>query len=160
MKHYEVSNVADYVAYRFKYFERSMDDNVLKLTFKTPLTLKYHGEFLNDFNMDAIIAAIKRRVYMLNCFEGADIEMNELYEGHIPIIVEEMHRRTSVPRYSNRKHEKMRLWGIKGECVVQNITEECLKLLIAGELLHIGKNTSFGYGRYHIHKVETTQQGS
>ena len=42
----------------------------------------------------------------------------------------------------------MYLKGIKGKIEVEEIGEEILPLYLAGELIHIGKNTSFGFGRY------------
>ena len=38
----------------------------------------------------------------------------------------------------------------QGECVLGNISYESLGYLIAGQLVHIGKNTSMGFGRYVI----------
>lgn len=37
-----------------------------------------------------------------------------------------------------------------GEMLLSGIPEKLLPILLAGEILHIGKNTSFGFGRYHI----------
>ena len=51
---------------------------------------------------------------------------------------------------NHRKQEKMLLRGIKGFIETEPIKEELLQLLLAGELLHIGKNTSFGFGQYKI----------
>ena len=37
--------------------------------------------------------------------------------------------------------------GVKA---LSNVDFETLSLLLAGELIHIGKNTSFGFGRYTV----------
>ena len=42
----------------------------------------------------------------------------------------------------------MFLKGIVGEIDLADISDEMLELLLAGELIHIGKNTSFGFGRF------------
>ena len=55
-----------------------------------------------------------------------------------------------VPRYSNSQNSKMVLRGIEGELTIGGTSEEVLEILLAGELVHIGKNTSFGFGRYRM----------
>ena len=44
----------------------------------------------------------------------------------------------------------MKLWGLEGEAVFEGVGEELFTLLLAGEITHIGKNTSFGFGRYRL----------
>jgi hypothetical protein len=44
----------------------------------------------------------------------------------------------------------MRLGGIVGEITYTGNLEPFIPLLRAGEILHAGKNTSFGLGRYTI----------
>ena len=41
-------------------------------------TIKYHGSFIQEFNMEAIVNAIKRRIYILDLFENIDGDPNEL----------------------------------------------------------------------------------
>lgn len=44
----------------------------------------------------------------------------------------------------------MKLRGIKGKVKFDELSDELLLLFAAGEKLHIGKNTSFGFGKYII----------
>lgn len=48
----------------------------------------------------------------------------------------------------------MELKGIRGVVVMEDITEERLEELLAGELFHIGRNNSFDFGRYLIERGE------
>ena len=73
----------------------------------------------------------------------------EEFENY-PVIVEQAMIPVSIPRFSEAKQQKMILKGIKGKAVLTNLTEEQLELLLAGELVHVGKNTSFGFGRYTV----------
>jgi len=59
-------------------------------------------------------------------------------------------RSVSVQRYSSTQDRKMILSGIKGIVQLDLIPDHIMPLLIAGELIHIGKNTSFGFGRYRV----------
>lgn len=147
MEQYQVETVADYVNDRFKKLKEQGQQN--KIIFSTPLTLKYQNEFIQQFSMKQIFTAINRRIYMLNCFEGLK---NELHKQQIEDrkIVFQKSKMQEVGRYSFRKEEKMILRGITGVVETEPLSDDEVKLLLAGELLHIGKNTSFGFGKYKI----------
>ena len=146
MARLNLMSIGDYVAYRKKDFV-----NAEKLVFHTPLALKEQGEFLKEFDISAIIRAIERRLYMLNCYEGIETERKD-YSGHFPVQTSQRSKNFSVQRYSNRHEQKIRLDGICGDLNIENVEEEIQELLLAGELIHIGKNTSFGFGRYSVRK--------
>ncbi len=59
-------------------------------------------------------------------------------------------RLITVCRYSSTLDQKMLLRGLKGEMKLSGVPEELRIVFLAGEVLHIGKNTSFGFGRYCI----------
>lgn len=130
--------------------ERFREASGLMITMKSPLTVKYHRQFLEEFNTDAFFRAVKRRIYMLDCFEGIDaLVYYRKRNAHIPILSQECYM-SGIPRYSNRKNEKMVLRGLMGRMQIEAPGREMLMLLLAGEMLHIGKNTSFGFGEYEL----------
>lgn len=149
MEYYRVENLTDYVNYRLK---KLADIEPKEIIFQTPLTQKYENEFLKEFNMEVIVRSIKRRLFIFDCFENNCIEEAESFymaeESEIPVIVSQEVRPFSVRRYSSRQNAGMNLNGIKGRIVLDKIPEKLLPLLVAGEVMHIGKNTSFGFGRY------------
>lgn len=148
MKHYKVETIRTYVDYRMR--QIAEQGKPQRMVFITPLTQKYQGEFLQEFQMEAITKSVQRRLYMLNCFEGKDIEALYREELEVPVIVSQKANEIKVSRYSSRQDAKMRLKGIKGEIELDEIPDELLELYFAGELIHIGKNTSFGFGRYRL----------
>lgn len=147
MERYQVKQIRTYVEHRLKTLKGTVP---AKMIFETPLTMKYNGDFLREFHMDAIIRSVKRRIYMLDCFEGIDGE--EAFDHHylLPVIRHQEVRRRAVRRFSTRKQSAMYLNGIQGEIKLGQIEPETLGLLLAGELIHIGKNTSFGFGKYRM----------
>ena len=120
------------------------------LAFRTPFTVKYQGEFIRDLQMEPIIASIRRRLYMLDCFEGIEAEIFWDETPETAITVRQQSRLEGVNRYSNRRDSAMTLRGIKGKVWFEGADLDTMKLLFAGELLHVGKNSSFGFGEYQV----------
>ena len=151
MKNYNIQTLDAYVKYRMNEMNSLNCQN--RLVFHTHATLKYQGKFLETYDMEAIWNAILRRIYMLECFEGLTFtvyDVEELKGIMLPDIVEQKIRTISVQRYSSTQDRKMLLTGIKGIVQVDLIPDQILPYFIAGELIHIGKNTSFGFGRYRV----------
>lgn len=147
MERYVVKTLWDYVRYRQGGFDgRAFPD---RIRFRTPVTLKHQGKIQRTLSPEAVIPALCRRIYMLDCFEGLNCEMLK-WEGSSPKVLSEFSEPVSVCRYSSTQDQKMPLRGIRGEMRLERIPEELIPLLLAGELTHIGKNTSFGFGRYRL----------
>ncbi len=141
-----IRTVAEYVEERKEVLFRQVCEN--RIEFQTPTTLKYMGNFLKEFNSEAIIRSAVRRIYSFDCFEGNETPMPEFDEEELPEIIRQESRFVAVPRYSSTANGKMELKGICGKVILDYLSEEMLMILLAGEKLHIGKNTSFGFGKY------------
>lgn len=151
MDRYVVHMLYDYIMFRNLRYGTFTGKKDALLIFDSPLALKYQGELLTEFQMEAILTSIRRRVYILDCFEG--IESDNFYQtenSSIPKILRQEYHQASVSRYSMRKNKKMILQGIRGSVLLTEITEDVWMLLLIGELIHIGKYTSFGFGRFHL----------
>lgn len=148
MERYQVGKVADYVDYRMGQIGNGFH-GMASLKFQSPLTLRIQGKVLTEFQIEAILNAVYRRVYMLDCFEGISTEPKREWKN-MPVVLSQEHRTVRVKRYSFRKGEKMPLEGLEGVLHLAEVDEEMLRLLLAGELIHIGKHTSFGFGRYRV----------
>ncbi|MCR4611985.1 MAG: CRISPR system precrRNA processing endoribonuclease RAMP protein Cas6 [Lachnospiraceae bacterium] len=148
MSMYKYEVIKDYIQYRTKQVEDKGYEK--KILFRTPLTLKHNGKFLEEFDANLLVKAIQRRLYILNCYEGN--YDNDIYEKDLPTmnVVNQKIIKQRVDRYSNRKNSKMHLKGIRGELIIEDIPIEVLPILLAGEIIHVGKNTSFGFGHYNL----------
>ena len=154
---YTVMLVSDYVRHRLASAEiqKIVDADRCRLVFQSPLTLKYQGELQEHFLPEAVIAAIERRIYILNCYEGngeCGSDVTGLTQEHLPAVLDERAWAEKVKRYSGTQNSKVAFSGIRGWCDLEGLDEAVLELLLAGELLHIGKNTSFGFGKYTLVK--------
>lgn len=146
MGRYHIETVNDYAERRMHRLKEQGCRNML--AFHTPLCLKFHGQYLREFHSEAIFQAVFRRIMMLDYFVERYIDLPEVSD--YPEINEQMTAERVVQRYSSTQDAKIRLKGIVGTACFTYIPEELLPYLIAGELLHIGKNSSFGFGRYSV----------
>lgn len=120
------------------------------MKFHSPATIKYQGEFIQEFTSEALGDALWRRLYILSAFES--LEMSEKRPGELPPpqIIDQLVRQDEVPRRSSRHDMFMKLKGIVGEIRISQIDDMWLDILQAGEIVHVGKNTSFDFGKYRI----------
>lgn len=130
----------------------------LKLAFLTPTRLQVQGDLQGGISFEALIRSLLRRLWQLTLVHGS----GELAIDHRAVIeraksvrvVESALRWLDWERYSNRQQTKMKLGGLVGEVEYGFAEAEelaaFLPLVILGELLHVGKNTTFGLGRYEI----------
>lgn len=146
MEYYYPESIAEYVKRRKRYLQETGSQN--KIIFYTPLSLKFQGEYLRKYSAEGVFRAVFRRIMMLDYF--CEIYEDCLECENFPNIIKQSVERKSVKRYSTTQNEKVDLRGIQGFMELEEIPEEYLDYILAGELLHIGKNTSFGFGRYEV----------
>ena len=148
LENYRILNLKEYIDYRMGRMQE--DASNVRLLFHTPLSMKFQGEELTDFNSLAIVRGAVRRLYMLECFEGIETEMPGIMAEDVPVIAGQKIRHSDVRRYSSRHKSGIHLNGVSGYVDLEGVSKELLELLIIGEIVQIGKNTSFGFGRYTV----------
>lgn len=144
--------IGDYVERRLAQLERAgrMGEagDVIWMRFVTPLTQKHEGRFLKNFQEQALVYSIYRRVFLLNCMEGNEMERRCPFQGALEIKAQRAEP-AKVPRYSTTHGRQIWLEGIVGEMEIR-VEKAFLPFLLAGELAHIGKSTSMGFGQYAV----------
>ncbi|MCD8109620.1 MAG: CRISPR system precrRNA processing endoribonuclease RAMP protein Cas6 [Clostridiales bacterium] len=149
MQKYRIHMIRDYVERR-KRTLRDGGDYIM--TFRSLFCMKFQGEYLSRFSGEALVKGAARRIQMLNFYNEQEAELHEFAE--FPDIREQEARYGKVQRYSSTQNSKVWLYGIRGRVVFLSMPEDCLDYLLAGELVHIGKNTSFGFGQYVMERRE------
>jgi hypothetical protein len=139
-----VQTLEEYVKYRLE-----ANQNEDTIVFHTPAAIKFRGQMIEQIDMEAVLEAIARRIYIFDCFEGIVADKIDI-KGHVPGILSQEVHKGSINRYSSTHEEKIKLCGIYGNAIIEKPDKLALILLYAGELMHIGKNTSFGFGRYSL----------
>lgn len=147
MEKYKWQTIGDYVTYRRKSIKADIGET-LKLRFITPAEIKYQGQIIGEFSEEALAPAVTRRLTMLSYFEDyySDIEQ----KAPFPQIVGKSENSEEVYRFSNRKNQRISYSGLTGEIDIANVSDEWLNMLLACEIIHIGRNTSFGFGKVRI----------
>ena len=146
LNHLKPDTLSDYVKKR--YFQLPTPT---EMRFVTPLAQKHEGRFLTSFQEDALVDSIYRRIYLLNCMEGNQMERWCPFRGSLQIESQTV-QEAKIPRYSGTQDKIIYLSGIEGKLQIK-VKEEFLPYLLVGELTHIGKNTSMGFGKYVLRKT-------
>ncbi|MGL4874832.1 MAG: CRISPR system precrRNA processing endoribonuclease RAMP protein Cas6 [Clostridium sp.] len=136
----KVENVNEYIEKRLQ-----IDDEIEYINIMSNIRFKKNKKISDDLNEEDLIKLIKRRLIALNAFDGKKIENWE--EAKIQFKSKNINWNSSN-RYSNRKKELLNTGGIKGILEIESLNHTAKKLLIAGEIINIGKMTSMGLGNY------------
>ncbi len=120
----------------------------VKIELITPLRMKREGRFLKPDSLDIkdILLSIKKKRAF---YDGEDMRIEDFPK----LIVKDL-QMVDFSRYSNRQKTKMRIGGIVGEIVVDNLTPQTYELLKFGEIVGVGKLGTFGLGKIVIRDLK------
>ncbi len=150
MGKYRIQSLENYVANRKR--RLLSQTGGYRMRFRSPLSMKYQNAYLDSFAAEPLVLGAVRRVQMLDAYVGKKSD-SPVFE-QFPVITKQRVRQEATQRYSSTQESRIRLPGIIGSVEFESMPEDCLEYLIAGELTHIGKNTSFGFGEYRIQRED------
>ncbi len=127
----------------------------LQLSFLTPTRILYSGSLTLDLEFHMLIRNLLRRLSLLYYFhcsgDPSEWDFNGLIEKAKEVKVKEKKLRWyDWSRYSGRQETRINMGGFVGEITFEGDMEPFMPLIIAGEILHVGKGTGFGLGKYEI----------
>ena len=131
----------------------------LQLALLTPLRIKQRGHYVRPHQLDAraLLGTLATRIERLSALYGTSgpeegFERAALHAAIDQVQVETVQLRwVEWTRYSSRQRTTMQLGGLLGTLQLNGPGLAPLWPLIAlGQWLHLGKNTSFGLGRYRL----------
>jgi hypothetical protein len=120
---------------------------------ETPLRLKFENRLQAELPFHVLVRALLRRVALLNRHFGNG-EPDLDYKGLVAKAQQKIPTKESRlrwfdwKRYSNRQEQAMLMGGMTGEISYQGDLEEFIPLIKFGELVHVGKATAFGLGKF------------
>jgi len=139
-----------------EYHRDMLDSRELIIEFLTPMRLKFNNSYVSKPEFHILFRNVLRRLSSLayfHCDEDLEesIDFKRVIEKSREVEVEEMNTRwLDWERYSSRQDDKMRLGGFIGEVVYRGELKEFIPYILLGEQVHIGKNCTFGLGKYRV----------
>lgn len=127
----------------------------ISLNFVTPLRIKFKRDLVVRPEFHIFIRNLLRRVLLLYYFHCGNNKPSwdhkEIIKHAESVTIKNQNIKWyDWERYSSRQNTRMKLGGIIGNITYYGNIEPFMPLLKAGEILHIGKGTSFGLGKYSI----------
>lgn len=125
------------------------------LHFYTPLRIQQHSKICHphQLNHDILLRQVLRRVSTI-----AKLHFPQAITGDFAQLAQQTAHVSGShqliwqegKRYSNRQKHHIPLGGVLGDWQLQDVPPDFAALLHIGQWLHIGKETVFGCGGYHL----------
>ncbi|HEX38006.1 MAG TPA: CRISPR system precrRNA processing endoribonuclease RAMP protein Cas6 [Candidatus Cloacimonetes bacterium] len=129
--------------------------NKLKLNIITPIRVKYRNRFLTTFIWHPFLQTLYSRLKYLNqYFCSSSLKLHLLETDCDVNVVEDKTFWKEQFRKSHIQKQKMSFGGLVGEVILENINKDTFALIKLGEIFHVGKQTTFGLGKYKIEIME------
>ncbi len=121
----------------------------------TPLRILRGGQLLESISFQTLIRNIINRIRRITERYGGWVDRGEaekiqILAAEIKTVKEDL-KMEPLQRYSNRLHDKMDFSGLMGEIEYEGNLTPFIPWLSAAQILHIGRNTTFGMGRIEVY---------
>ena len=127
----------------------------INLHIETPFRVKYNNKLLQSFVWHAFLQTLYNRLKYLNqnyCSSSVKLHLLEK-DFDVKVSADNTYWKEQF-RKSYIQNQKMSFGGLVGDVVLENINEDTYALLKLGEIFHVGKQTTFGLGKYTIEILE------
>lgn len=130
----------------------------LVIEFLSPLRIRYEERLVTRPDFHVLIRSLLRRLAHLSYFHCGGDPSIVAFRDWIALAQEVRTASSALTwsdwtRYSSRQRTEMELGGVTGTIVFEGPLAPFLPLLRLGEVVHTGKGTSFGLGRYRLRDV-------
>lgn len=129
------------------------DSKLVTLNFLTPTRLSYDSRLTLDLEFHILIRQLLRRLSLL-CYFHCGIDPSGWdFKGIIEKAKEVKVRSKNLKwydweRYSARQDARINMGGFVGKITFEGNFASFMPLIRAGQVLHVGKGTGFGLGKY------------
>jgi len=126
----------------------------VRLRFEVMTRLTHQGKLVDEPRFVFLVRALLRRLgTLLEVHWGTkpDWDFSGLVSQAAGVrLLEDRTHWFDWERYSRRQRSRMALGGIRGEAVYEGQLQPFRELLVLGSVFHVGKNATFGLGKYSI----------
>jgi len=142
-------------ALRNKECIENKNTKLLTLNFLTPARIVYNNHLTLDLEFHILIRNLLRRLSLLYYFhcdgDSSKWDFKKIIQESEEIKVKQKSLRWyDLERYSARQATKMKMGGFVGKITFEGNIEPFMPVIRAGEILHVGKGTGFGLGKYAV----------
>lgn len=134
--------------------EATTETHRVEVRFCTPARLVSRGRVVQVVEFHHLIRSLLRRLNLLRTVHGdgpLDVDFRALVQRAEEVRLEDERLEWfDWQRHSTRQGRPIDMGGVVGDAIYEGDLEEFLPLLLAGELLHVGKATTFGMGRIEV----------
>ena len=140
----------------------SLPTDSLTVHLLTPTRITYEGQITDQLSFHLFWRRLIGRISALayfHCGESLDLDFKELItQAETVQTVQSSLRWKDWTRYSSRQNQKMQLGGLVGSVTYAGDLAVFLPFVALGALLHVGKNATFGLGKYQIQDRNTASK--
>lgn len=134
--------------------EKFANESKVTLRFLTPLRLTYEGSLIREPQFHILIRNLLRRTssfcYFYHDFTWEEDFVNIVRQAEEVELTKNKTFWFDWERYSSRQERGMKLGGLVGEATYKGPVGKFWGLLEFGSLIHIGKGSVFGLGKYEL----------
>ncbi len=130
------------------------ENSLLIINFITPAHIVYDSAEIektknHPFTFPAMIQSLLWRIYLLYGFhQSQDVpEYQKIPVRELEIVNKNL-TWEKFEHFSNRQYTGVPIVGFRGSVVLQGDWQQYLPLLKLGEIIHVGRETTFGLGKY------------
>lgn len=130
----------------------------VKINLKSPLAIRKNGKLLLTADPEKFIITLLRRIdniLYFHCGVRLNIDFKEMKKmaGKLS-LVESNIRQVARERYSTRQKRRISLMGVTGDFVIEGDITPFYDYLRLGEIVQVGRGTSFGQGQYEMEVLD------
>jgi hypothetical protein len=126
----------------------------LTVHFLTPTRITYDGRLSDELPFHVLIQRLMGRISALSyfhCGESLQMDFKEFIAQAAQVQTVKSHLRWhDWTRYSARQDSRMKLGGLLGRITYAGGLKPFLPFIALGQYTHVGKNATFGLGKYNI----------
>lgn len=134
------------------------DVEKVNIYLKSPLAIRKEGKLLTKIVPETFIITLLRRIGNISYFHGGtelDIDYKSIKElSKTYKVTRDNTRAVSRSRFSTRQKKRINMIGLIGDFTLEGKLGPVYSYLKLGEIIHVGRGTSFGQGRYEMEVVE------
>lgn len=127
----------------------------VQLHLQTPLRIEQQGKLIKEQDMTASLFLrhlIRRVSFQIGAQQADAFSLAEIHQFNaLADQAQEGERQLQWcdwSRYSSRQKQKMTLGGLLGQLHLQQVPPQLLPFIYLGQWLHVGKESTFGLGKY------------